>query len=256
MIRKIGLHHIKTFFKPASLAAALRCIAACRQPFRLLYHYITRNPLPASPVGFQFRSPTGDVELKAFSVEDVITLFIVFCRKEYTPREDARVFVDFGSNIGIAAAFFLSRHSENVVYCYEPNPTNIERLRENLRPFEGRYFLEEICVGLEDGTVAFGTESTGVYGAIGADHEGGATMQVPCRNANDIVAQILAEHPTIDFLKLDIEGLEQSVIKALAPDLLENIGQIEAETGEFDHHIPGFSRVQSDAIVKYESMSG
>jgi FkbM family methyltransferase len=252
MKRKLGRHHIKTFLRPASIVAAQRCFAVCKQPFRLLYHYITKHPLPAEAVTFRFRTPTGDIELKAFSAEDVITLFIVFCRKEYTPLGGARVFVDFGSNIGVTAAFFLSRNTENVVYCYEPNATNIERLRENLRSFESRYILEETCVGLENGTVTFGVESTGVYGAIGAEHEGGATTQVPCRNANDIIAQIMGEQPAIDFLKIDIEGLEQDVIKALKPEFLENIKQIQAETGEFDYRIPGFRKNQSGAIIKYE----
>lgn len=254
MKRQLGLQHIGTFLKPASVAAALRCFVVCKQPFRLLYHYITKNPLPSESVGFQFRTPTGDIELKAFSAEDVITFFIVFCRKEYTPLEGARIFVDFGSNIGVTAAFFLSRNIENMVYCFEPNTINIERLGENLLPFARRYFLEEICVGLENGTVTFGTESTGVYGAIGAEHEGGTTTQVPCRRANDIIAQILAEHPAIDFLKVDIEGLEQDVIRALKPEFLEKIRQIQAETGEFDHQIPTFSKSQSGAIVKYEKM--
>jgi FkbM family methyltransferase len=255
MKRKLGLHHIKTFLRPASVAAALRCFAVCKQPFRLLYHYITKNPLPTGAFAFRFRTPTGDIEFKAFSPEDVITLFIVFCRNEYTPLESARVFVDFGSNIGITAAFFLSRNTDSLVYCYEPNEINIERLGENLGPFVGRYFLEKTCVGLENGTVTFGSEGTGVYGAIGAEHEGGTTTQVPCRRANDIIARILTEHSAIDFLKIDIEGLEQDVIKALKPEFLENIRQIQAETGAFDHHIPGFYKIQSGAIAKFNRFS-
>ena len=205
-------------------------------------------------MAFGFRSPTGDVKLKAYSVEDVITLFIVFCREEYTPAADTRVFVDFGSNIGVTAAYFLSRNTENTINCYEPNKTNIERLKENLRPFEGRYTLEETCVGLENGTVTFGTESTGVYGAIGAAHEGGSSFEAPCRRANDILGEALANHSEIDFLKIDIEGLEQDVIKAIPPEFLEKIRRIQAETGEFEFRLPGFRRTQSGAIVKYESI--
>ncbi len=254
MKRKMDLRLIGTFLRPSSALAALRCLVICKQPLRLLHHYITRNPLPSGSMAFGFRSPTGDVKLKAYSVEDVITLFIVFCRNEYTPLKDARVFVDFGSNIGVTAAYFLSRNSENTINCYEPNKTNIERLKENLRPFEGRYSLEETCVGLENGTVTFGTESTGVYGAIGAAHEGGASFEAPCRRANDILGEALAKHSEIDFLKIDIEGLEQDVIKAIPPEFLGKIRQIQAETGEFAHRLPGFRWTQSGAIVKYESI--
>ena len=233
------------------MMSALRCLFVCKQPLRLLYHYVTKTPLTSGPEAFRFRTPTGVVELWAFSTEDVITLFIVFCRNEYTPLKGARVFVDFGSNIGVTAAYFLSRSAEGFVYCYEPNETNIERLKKNLRPFDGRYFLEETCVGLENGTVTFGIESTGVYGAIGAEHEGGKTLEAPCRKANDVLGEALEKHPSIDFLKIDIEGLERDVIKAITPAFLENIAQIQAETGEFDHQIPGFRRTQSGAIVRY-----
>jgi len=255
MKRKVNLQIVGKFLKPSSVLSALRCLIVCKQPLRLLYHYITKSPLPSGPFAFRFRTPTGEITLKAFSAEDVITMFIVFCRKEYTPREAARVFVDFGSNIGVTAAYFLSRHAESVIHCYEPNRTNVDRLKENLRPFEGRYSLEETCVGLEDGTVTFGVESTGVYGAIGAQHEGGDSYQVPCRESNGILAEILAERPRIDFLKIDIEGLERDVIKAIPPEFLQKITQIQAETGLFDHPLPGFRRSQIGSIVKYGTLA-
>lgn len=254
MKRRVEFRLVGAFLKPSSILSVLRCLVVCARPLPLLYHYITKNPLPAESVGFRFRTPSGDVELKAFSAEDVVTFFIVFCRKEYTPLKQANVFVDFGSNIGVTAAYFLSRNSENVVYCYEPNKINIERLKENLRPFERRYFLDEICVGTENGAVTFGAEDTGVYGAIGVEHEGGKTFQAQCRNANDILAEILTKHAAIDFLKIDIEGLERDVIRAITPELLTKTKQIQAETGEFDHQIPGFHKTQCGSIVRYRLM--
>lgn len=203
---------------------------------------------------FRFRTPTGTLALKAFSPEDVVTLFIVFCRKEYTPLASARKFVDFGSNIGITAAFFLSRSENNIVFCFEPNKVSTQRLKENLMPFEGRYFLEEICVGIENGMVEFGVEETGVYSGIGLKREDVKAIQVTCRDANDVLLEIAARHPTIDFLKIDIEGLEKDVIRRMTPEILNNVRQIEAETGDFDHQIAGFAKTRHGAIVKYRRL--
>ncbi len=253
MKRKMDMRLMAAFLTPASAVSALRCLAVCRQPLRLLYYYITKNAFASDSIKFSFRAPTGPVELKAFSPEDAVTLFIIFCRREYTPERGAEVFVDFGANIGIAAAFFLSRNDRNIVFCFEPNSTNVKRLRENLQPFEGRYFLEEACVGVRPGTVDFGVEPTGVYGAVGLTGEGTQSVQVPCRAANDILSEIIRERSTIDFLKIDIEGFEKDVIRAIEPGLLANIRQIQAETGEFDHQIPGFIRSQFGAIVRYRS---
>ena len=44
--------------------------------------------------------------------------------------------VDFGSNIGISALYFLTRNPSVQVYLFEPVPSNIERLRENLKGYE------------------------------------------------------------------------------------------------------------------------
>jgi FkbM family methyltransferase len=221
----------------------------------LLYRYITKREFPSDSARFRFRTPTGIVELTAYCPEDVVTMFIIFCRVEYSPQRSARVFADFGSNIGISAAFFLSRNRENVVYCYEPNRISIERLRKNLKPFEGRYHLEETCVGTKNGTVSFGIEETGVYCGVGLEHEAVKTVQVQCRNANDIVSEIIRKHNVIDFLKIDIEGLEEAVIKNLSPELLKHIAQIEAETGMFDYQIPGFRKTQYGSIVRYRSIA-
>ena len=252
MGRKIDLRLMAAFLRPASMLAALRCFAVCRQPLRLLYYYITKNAFASDFIKFRFRTPTGDLELTAFSPEDVITFFIIFCRREYTPQKHARVFVDFGSNIGVTAAYFLSRDDRNVVYCYEPNSISAERLKANLKPFEGRYFLEEVCVGDGEKSVTFGIEPTGVYSAVGLAGEGVKTVQVPCRDVNDILSGIISERSRVDFLKIDIEGLEKEVIRAVRPELLKNIGQIEAETGEFDHQIPGYDRSQCGSIVRYQ----
>ncbi len=255
MKRKVDFRLARAFLMPSSILSAARCLLVCKEPLSLLYHYITRNPLPNKPTAFRFRTPTGEIALNAFSAEDVITFFIVFCRKEYSPYHHARVFVDFGSNIGVTAAYFLSRDERNIVHCYEPNPVNIGRLKDNLQFFEDRYSLGEVCVGLENGLVPFGAEKTGVYGAIGAEHEGGSTFRAQCRKANEILAEIASRHSTIDFLKIDVEGLEQDIIKTLEPELLGSIQQIQAEIPvDFDHQLPGFRRSRFGPIVRFDRL--
>ena len=251
MKRKVDFRFVSTFLRFTSVLSALRCVALCRQPLLLLYHYVTKNPFHSDFIAFHFRTPTGLVKLKAFSPDDVVTLFIVFCRKEYSPQKSARIFVDFGSNIGTSAAYFLSRNEANFAYCYEPNRVNIERLKDNLKAFEGRYHLEEVCVGVESATVSFGIEETGVYGSIGLGREDGKTFRVQCLHVNDILSKIIVERSMVDFLKIDIEGLEKDVIRSIKPEFLTRIRQIQAETGEFDYQIPGFSKTQFGSIVRY-----
>ena len=60
----------------------------------------------------------------------------------------------------ISAAHFLTAAPEAFAYLFEPLPMNAERLRRNLKPFGGRYALEEAAVGETDVQVDFGWEET------------------------------------------------------------------------------------------------
>ena len=55
----------------------------------------------------------GPLDINAYSVHDVLTINEVFCRRDYQATASDEVVVDFGSNIGISAAYFLSQSSSS-----------------------------------------------------------------------------------------------------------------------------------------------
>jgi FkbM family methyltransferase len=172
------------------------------------------------------KSPLGTLALTVYSYYDVQTVNEIFCRDDYyASREE--VFVDFGANIGIAAAYFLSRNPRSIAYLFEPVPFNLERLRANLAPFEGRYMLEDAAVCDHTGTVQFNWEHTGRYGGIGVPH--GNRTEVRSVDSNEALERIATRHGAIDVLKIDVEGLEPALIQRLPPDLAMRIRQIYAE---------------------------
>jgi FkbM family methyltransferase len=179
------------------------------------------------PHEFALATPLGEISATAYTPDDLLTINEIFCRQDYACTTTDRVFVDFGSNIGISALYFLSRHKENLVFCFEPLAQNCERLRGNLSSFAGRYQLQECAVGLGDGKVRFGCEPTGRYGGIGM--ETGTSIEVWCRDANDVLDEVLAEHQRIDVLKIDIEKLEREVLERIGPERLRRIGAIFIE---------------------------
>jgi FkbM family methyltransferase len=162
-----------------------------------------------------------------YSPDDVLTVNEVFCRTDYIAKASDRVFVDFGSNIGISAAYFLSRGDQGFVHLFEPLPQNIERLKGNLRAFEGRYCLTEAAVGTANGTVAFGWEPTGRYGGIGKDTE--RQLAVPCLDSNEALASIIARHGSVDILKIDVEALERELTQRLPRETAQRIDRIYVE---------------------------
>jgi FkbM family methyltransferase len=173
-------------------------------------------------------TPLGLVRPTLYSHHDIWTLVEVFCREDYRVPASIGVVVDVGSNIGISALYFLTRNEHCRCYLYEPDPRNVARLESNLVPFAGRWRLNEVAVGAEEGLVRFGREPTGRYGAVRA--ETGDVITVDCVDINRVLADVLAREPEIDVLKIDTEGLEQETVEAIRPEILDSIGAIYFES--------------------------
>ena len=216
---------LKAFVKPSNYTGVLKTLIYCSRPLDFLKRYV-RNA-GGYPAEFSIRTPIGPVRLAAFVPDDVLTINEIFFRGDYGDDRSARVVVDFGSNVGISTLYFLSRNSDAFVYCYEPLPQNIERLKRNLRGFGNRFHISEAAVAMHDGTVDFGWEPTGRYGGIG--RQGGETMTVPALDSNRVLTEIVERHGTIDLLKVDIERLEIELTERIPDEVVRHIRRIVVE---------------------------
>jgi hypothetical protein len=160
---------------PITVAKAIFEWRHYRAAKNMLLRY--RHPLDATarylfasgdyPCTVQIKTPLGIIEPTIYSFDDMLTLNEVFCREDYRCSRGASIIVDFGSNIGISALYFLTRSPETFAYLFEPLPQNSERLHQNLRGFEDRYEFSQVAIALTDGEAEFGYESSGRYGGIG-----------------------------------------------------------------------------------------
>lgn len=207
-------------------------------PLGFLLRYVAgRGTYPAQ---VRVRTPTGNVPITLYSPDDAATVNEVFCRLDYAVGPDVRTVVDIGANIGISAAYFLSRSHDVRVICFEPAPANLPRLRDQLERFGDRAEIHEVAVAVEDGDVEFGVEPTGRYGSMWIP-DGYDRITVPCRSINGVLEDVLASAGRVDVLKLDTEGMEQRTIETIRPDLAARIGLIvyEGLTGEVARLDPG-----------------
>lgn len=182
------------------------------------------------PYECEIRTPQGVVAPRLHGSDDMWTVNEVFCRRDYGDDRAAQAVVDVGSNIGISALFFLTRNPGCRVWLFEPVPRNVERLRENLAGYEERFTLTEAAVASTPGRAQFGVEESGRYGGIGV--ETGSTIEVTCAGINDVLDEVLSSQPTVDVLKIDTEGTELELLKAIRPDSLRRIGTIYLEVEE------------------------
>jgi FkbM family methyltransferase len=196
----------------------------------------------------------------AFSHHDLITIIECFGKLDYKAPKNCSVVVDFGSNIGISALYFLTRNKNVKVYLFEPVPRNIERLKQNLNGFEERYELRECAVGIENGSFDFACDDTGRYGGLVA---GGASyfsqwdqkkiIMVNVVSANKILDEVLDRHKEADILKIDVEGYENKILGSLKAEVLSRVDRIYAET-EDDQEIQGFSSERYGGLTRYYRM--
>lgn len=205
--------------------AAAKAFEKIASPVDFLRRYISNGG--KYPAEITVRTPQGPIRLTTYTPDDIQTINEIFLRGDYDVAEAGAVVVDFGSNIGISTAFFLSRRPDAHVYCFEPLPQNIERLRRNLAQFEGRFELTEAAVGTEVGRLRFGWEPTGRYGGLG--RETGRWIDVDCVDSNAILADVIARHGRIDTLKVDIETMEEAVVTRIPPELAAKIGSLVVE---------------------------
>jgi FkbM family methyltransferase len=208
LLAPLEFRHYRAF------AAAFRVY---RNPLIEIRRYLTGAG--AYPRVISVRSPAGWIDLTLYSHHDLLTVNEIFCRGDYRSGASASVILDLGANIGISAAYFLSRNPKAFIHLYEPVERNRDRLHANLAPFTGRYAVHAQAVSLTNGTANFGVDQTGRYGGI--DRVFDESFSVECLDVRDVVDATLEHHGRIDILKIDVERLR--------PDQAARIGTILIE---------------------------
>lgn len=221
----------KAAFNPTYYKALLGAFTAYSNPLENLKRYVFE--LGDYPYEVEVRTPIGKQKITLWTSHDIRTVNEIFCRKDYPARKDINTVVDIGSNIGISALYFLTRNTHVSCYLYEPNPENTDKLLANLAGFEARYTLQKVAVDIQNTQLTFAIEQTGRYGGLVIEniYRGNCTEEtiVDCRDINDILSSILEKEQKIDILKIDTEGTELRIIKAIDQDLLSRIDSIYFE---------------------------
>jgi FkbM family methyltransferase len=246
------LRFVKALTSLRQYKAALKAAQICVQPFDFLKRYgLKSGDYPAQVF---LRSPIGNIGLYLYSWHDARTVHEIFISEDYKIDNNKRIIVDYGSNIGISAAYFISRNENSFIYLHEPVPRNIGRLKTNLHDFEGRYRLEEVAVGLSDGNVKFGIEDSGRYGGINLYT--GREIDVECRDSNKLLAEIIERHGKIDVLKIDVETMERALVEYLTPELASKIDLILVEA-RFEKNLLAATHTESvqGTITRYERIA-
>ncbi len=131
--------------------------------------------------------------------------------------ERGAIALDIGANIGNHAIHLSKDFAE--IHCFEPNPDVFRRLAENIR-LNGldNIRLHQAGLGDCDDVLMFRENLEGNLGASGFVEDSAPSghsriLRLPVFEADKFVERL--DITRVDFIKIDVEGFEQRVLKGL-----------------------------------------
>ena len=143
--------------------------------------------------------------------------------------------VDAGANVGIATLYFKSRYPAARIVAIEPDPAAAEALRRNVESFGlPEVEIVEAALGARKEMRTFFREGADAGSLVGTEDQEKIRVQVLK------LSEFLKE--PVDFLKLDIEGAENEVLKE-AKALLPRVQRLFVEYHAIKGTKPGLSQL-------------
>jgi len=200
----------------------LKCSWIFRHPVDVIRSYVTRT----LPAGRTVALRSGLVLRLSDDPCDIVTLFVVFVRRDYGGVAPGTLVVDVGANIGVFA-LYAAQSGARAVHAYEPNATSFECLRQNVvaNRLEHVIFPHRFAVaGAEGRTVRFPRKPS-VHNAILADGVAAEDELV----TTTTLASIVRPLGSVDLLKLDCEGGEYEILFGADARVFSRIWTIKLE---------------------------
>ena len=138
-----------------------------------------------------------------------------------------RIFIDIGANIGRYTVIAANNFNYSHILSIEANPVTFKILKKNifLNGIEGRVTAKQTAAGNREGKVMIQSDSDHLGGAnIVNQQTGPATMEnqalVNITTVDRIFLQERLNAKEVDFVKIDVEGMECEVLEGMTSVLL------------------------------------
>jgi len=141
--------------------------------------------------------------------------------------------IDIGANVGYFSLFMLSRNKKANIYAFEPMPRNFGLLQQyktdnNLTNFHAfnkavaDESIKELVLNYDDSD-QFTTSAT-----MFSDSKQQNQLRVPTTSLENIIKDNNLSH--VDFVKIDCEGAEYSILYNTPEQVFNKIGMMSIET--------------------------
>lgn len=179
----------------------------------------------------QPRGTEGSIRMKGkpFHYHDAESFYVTY--KEIVVDEiyrfhtsnPAPYILDCGANMGLSVVYLSELYPQAQIVAFEPEGPVFDVLQKNVREYAGDRNVEihKKAVWESETTLQFFTDK-GMGGSVETKHGTTSPIEVPTVRLADYLQR------PVDFLKMDIEGAEYTVLKSCEP-YLKNVQNIFVE---------------------------
>lgn len=136
-----------------------------------------------------------------------------------TARHGVRTIVDLGANVGVTVADNARRFPQARILAVELDGGNVAAARRNTAPWADRVTILHGAVWHEDGEVPYNLEAGHEYGLRAGTGAGIA----PAFSMDTILSHVEGR---VDYVKMDVEGVEARLLSGEAARWLERVDSI------------------------------
>jgi FkbM family methyltransferase len=213
----------RTFMAALSLGADPKSVRAFNRALRgrgeTLSDPVTMRVRPLGGAAVQLRPGTSDAQMLLETFRD---------RVHEPPREAVargiRHIVDLGANLGITVAHNARVFPDAQIVAVELDPGNAALCRRHIAPWGDRVTVLQGAVWTEDGEVPYVHELGNEYGFFVSEADN-STHTAPALSIETIFSHLPAD-ARVDWMKMDIEGVEAKLLSGPAAAWTERVDAI------------------------------
>ena len=158
--------------------------------------------------------------------------------------DKVKTIFDVGAATGEYALHFLKKFPKATIYCFEPLPAQFEQLQRRMKNFGDRVQLFNFGLYNHEGEATF---YEAPYKDASSVIEGrGMATTVMMRRLDEVIKELPVNH--IDFIKIDVEGVEREVIEGGMKTLGDMVDNAFIEIQ------PSFKNYNGDHLVVFERL--
>lgn len=131
----------------------------------------------------------------------------------FKPSETANIILDCGANMGLSVLYFASNYPEHKIIAFEPEEHIFNILQENVNTFGLKNVqLDKKAVWSKAEQLHFYTDN-GMGGRVNVEYAGQRPQVIDAVPLSEYINE------DVDFLKIDIEGAEDVVLRSCASEI-------------------------------------